>query len=197
MILLIFQSKYLQSFIYIFEKKLNYEYYINIHFICMMEGIIGFIILSIFDFFYVFIFGMDKKFIFKIEVSNQHTISFYFILPIYIFVIYIYNISRLKILEKERPSYVILGKSLSNLLTSIYNTIIGKDNPFDNFLSNINMILSILGCLIFSEIMILHFCNLDKNTIDKTAKRSKMEIETIVSGKTNILNDTLYTSDIN
>ena len=37
--------------------------------------------------------------------------------------------------------------------------------------------------------MILHFCNLDKNTMDKTAKRSKMEIETIVSGKTNILND--------
>ena len=65
------------------------------------------------------------------------------------------------------------------------------------FLGNINIILSILGCLIFSEIMILHFCNLDKNTIDKTAKRSKMEIEIIVSGKTNILNDTLYTSDIN
>ena len=57
------------------------------------------------------------------------------------------------------------------------------------------MILSILGCLIFSEIMILHFCNLDKNTIDKTAKRSKMEIETIVSRKTNILND--ISSDIN
>ena len=95
MILLIFQSKYLQSFIYIFEKKLNYEYYINVNFICLMEGIIGFIILLIFDLFYVFIFEKQIKFIFKINMIEEHTIPLFIILPIYTFSISIYNISRL------------------------------------------------------------------------------------------------------
>ncbi len=195
--IIIIQSKYLQSFINIIEKNLNYEYYINIHFICFMEGIIGFIIVFIFDFFYVFIFRMDEKFIYKIEVTKKHSFSFFIILPIYIVTIYIYNISRLKMIEKERPSYIILGKSISNLLASFFNIIIGKQNPFkDNYIEILNTVLSILGCLIFSEIMILHFCNLDKNTTNKTFKRGQIEIEKMLGGDTStILNDTMNKMD--
>ena len=191
--IIIIQSKYLQSFINIIEKNLNYEYYINIHFICFMEGIIGFIIVFIFDFFYVFIFRMDEKFIYKIEVTKKHSFYFFMILTIYIVTIYIYNISRLKMIEKERPSYIILGKSISNLLASFFNIIIGKQNPFkDNYIEILNTVLSILGCLIYSEIMILHFCNLDKNTTNKTFKRGQIEIEKMLSGDTStILNDTI------
>ena len=140
---------------------------------------------------------MDEKFINKIEITKNHSFPFFMILPIYICIIYIYNISRLKMIEKERPSYIILGKSISNLLASIFNIIIGKQNPFkDNYIEILNTVLSILGCLIFSEIMILHFCNLDKNTTNKTFKRGQIEIEKMLGGDTStIFNDTMNKMD--
>ena len=101
-------------------------------------------------------------------------------------------------IEKERPSYVILGKSISNLLiNSIFNIIFGKQNPFiNNNIEILKTVLSILGCLIFSEIMILHFCNLDKNTTNKTFKRGQIEIEKMLGGDTStILNDTMNKMD--
>ena len=53
-----------------------------------------------------------------------------------------------------------------NLLNSIYDIIIENKNPFNNCLSIINMIFGVLGCLIFCEIITLHFCNLDKDSIE-------------------------------
>ncbi len=59
------------------------------------------------------------------------------------------------------------------------------------------MFFGFLGSLIFSEIITLNFCNLDKDTIDKTNIWSEQEILTINLGNEILIEDTLNDSLIN
>ena len=59
------------------------------------------------------------------------------------------------------------------------------------------MFFGFLGSLIFSEIITLNFCNLDKDTIDKTNIRSEQEILTINLGNEVLIGNTLNDSLIN
>lgn len=177
------QSTYLQSFLYVFEKRLNYEYYVNINLICFSEGIIGIIILLIFDLLYniisVKVLKKETYFVIQKETIPNDNKNLYFfifiIIPIYCFSLCVLNVSRLKIAEKKRPTYVIIGKALTNLFISIVDIIRDKDES--DTLTIINMIFGVLGSLIFCEIITLHFCGLDKNTLDLTSMRAKSETD--------------------
>ena len=84
---------YIQSFLFILEKKLNYEYYINIYFICFIEGIFGIIILLFIIFFLKFYNPFDCNTILineKLisEFGLNKLIFWFFIIPLYAFSLY-------------------------------------------------------------------------------------------------------------
>ena len=182
-IVIIMQCTYIQSFLFILEKKLNYEYYINIYFICFIEGIFGTIILLFIIFFLKFYNPFDYNTILineKLisEFGLNKLIFWFFIIPLYAFSLTIVNISRLKIIEKNRPSFIIIGKAFRNLLFAIVDTL--KNNYINkDVYAIINMFVSLLGSLILGEMIILNFFDLNKYTSILTAKRGELEMKYI------------------
>ena len=87
-------------------------------------------------------------------------------------------ISRLKIIEKNRPSFIIIGKAFRNLLFAIVDTL--KNNYINkDVYAIINMFVSLLGSLILGEMIILNFFDLNKYTSILTAKRGELEMKYI------------------
>jgi hypothetical protein len=80
-----------------------------------------------------------------------------------------FNVCRLKISEKKKPSF--------NIITLCFFFI--NENNIDLKRIYIYFIFLLIGNLIFCEIISLNFCNLNRNTFDITAKRAKMENNSI------------------
>ena len=189
------QFTYIQSFMYIIEKKLNYEYYININFICFIEGFFGIIILLFFILFII----LFNPFYYHNNIINEiiprfeyNNIIFWSILiPIYIFSLTIVNISRLKIIEKNRPSFIIIGKAFRHLFFSIADVFIKEDGNNDIY-AILNMFVSLLGSLILGEMIILNFFNLNKYTQNLTSIRGELETRNSVNIELEINNNILF-----
>ena len=183
--IIIFQSQIIQSFAFIIVKKLNYSYFINISLIMTFEGIIGMIILIIFDIFYVYIFKLDNTFI--IKVGNPRYEGLYFIkfimISIYCICICGLNKSYLDITEKVSPVYTMVGKGLSDFTITIgkliENSLINNQSNRLNNKSIFFYFFQILGNCIFCEIIILNFCELNKNTENLINERAKNELRII------------------
>ena len=75
------------------------------------------------------------------------------------------------------------GEILSNTCTSCkqYLTPIFENEKIWTINFILHTIFALLGCFIFCEVITLNFCNLDKNTFDKTSMRSKIEINSLVN----------------
>ena len=174
-IILIIEKEYLHSMIGIFEKKLNYEYFVSIYNICGLEGIYGLI-------FYLcnYLYYNNIK-----ECFSQLIIIFYsplYVFP-YIISILIYNLCRLKIEEKTRPSYNTIGYFINNLFLNIFHDSGKKDIwTVQNIVCTI---LSMIGAVIFCEVITLKCYDLDKNTIYETISRGKIDTCLILETSSN------------
>ena len=170
-IIIIIESKFILAMLYIIEKKLNYEYFININLLLFIEGIFGICILLIYRIFYVFIFKFDNSFFIQIK-NNKNNLELFLIYFLYSILSFIYNFCRLRITELTRPSYNIIGNLLCFFFDVIIESILMK-----KFLKMdiITFIISLFGFLVYCEIIILKFCKLDENTIFKTKMRASKD----------------------
>ena len=176
-LIIIIESKFILSLLYIIEKKINYLFFVNINFLLFMEGFFGMITLLIYRIIYVFIFKMDNTFLIQIknEKSNSELLL---ILLSFSILTFIFNYCRLKITEFTRPSYNTIGNLLGILITMIYNSIMEKK------ISKIDIVthfFSILGFCIYCEIITIKFLNFDKNTIYNTKIRAIDDTSTIMN----------------
>ncbi len=172
---------FLDSFQVLIEKKLNIDYYVNVYFICFIEGIYG---LCFFVIFYLLTCKGDYLSLFKIQ--NFKTIYYLFCF-FEIILSCSYNLCRLKISEKNRPSYNIIGDLICMLLYNIYKSI------FKEFIWTHKVIFttffSLLGSLIFCEVITLNFWNLDKYTFYRTSIRADLELSSIINENNSVLDD--------
>jgi hypothetical protein len=148
----------------IIEKKLNFEYYVNVYYICFIEGIFGLFLIGIYFIILTFLFNDNTIFIFFNNINN--IIQFIIITILYSIINLIFYICRLKIFENNRPSYYIIASLLSQLIKNIFNS---------KYIIFTMYFISLLGCLIFCEIITLDFCGLDKYTFEKTSDRGFQE----------------------
>ncbi len=172
---------FLDSFQVLIEKKLNIDYYVNVYFICFIEGIYG---LCFFVIFYLLTCKGDYLSLFKIQ--NFKTIYYLFCF-FEIILSCSYNLCRLKISEKNRPSYNIIGDLICMLLYNIYKSI------FKEFIWTHKVIFttffSLLGSLIFCEVITFNFWNLDKYTFYRTSIRADLELSSIINENNSVLDD--------
>ena len=162
----------IDAFQVLIEKKLNTDYYVNVYYICFIEGIYG---ICFFVIFYLLTYEGDYLSLFKIK--NFKTI--YYLFGFFEIILSCsYNLCRLKISEKNRPSYNIIGDLICMLLYNIYKSI------FKQFIWTQKLIFttffSLLGSLIFCEVITFNFWNLDKYTFYKTSIRADLELSTIL-----------------
>ena len=162
----------IDAFQVLIEKKLNTDYYVNVYYICFIEGIYGICFLLIF---YLLTYEGDYLSLFKIK--NFKTI--YYLFGFFEIILSCsYNLCRLKISEKNRPSYNIIGDLICMLLYNIYKSI------FKKFIWTHKVIFttffSLLGSLIFCEVITFNFWNLDKYTFYRTSIRADLELSTIL-----------------
>ena len=174
-IILSFENQFLLSYLYIIEKKLNYEYFINIFKMSCFEGLFG-IIIIIFLMIINQVFFIDSilnfnNFSFIKQINN--ILNFLLIITFIILSCFI-NIFRLKITEFTRPSTNSIGHLLSIFFIDIFDSFYKGDKiqifSYDIIFSSI---FSILGTFIFCEVIVLNFCNFDKYTFDKLSRRSE------------------------
>jgi len=169
-----FECGFLLSSEILIEKKINFNYYIDIYFICTIEGIIG----GIFALIYIKFFEKLSIYSYFIQLKKKNIIQYIFVISFDCIITLFYNISRLKIVENNRASYNSIGNILANFLICIYDFIkdyINKKNYGNNIYYILSSFSALLGCLIFCEVIVLHFCNLDKYTFDITSKRGLIE----------------------
>ena len=176
LILISFESQFIQSISLTIPKKLNHDYFINMNYILIMQGIIGIIYCFIFDFIYSNIFNYDKNFYVKIYNLIDNKKEFVIMIIIYIIFLSILNILNFKVIEDTKPSYLAIASGLSNLFIQISHYIQNKffQKDYRDALEPINIIFSFfffLSFCIFSEIITLHFCELDKYTNEEISER--------------------------
>ena len=180
LILISFESQFIQSISLTIPKKLNHDYFINMNYILIIEGIIGIIYCFIFDFIYSNIFNYDKNFYIKIYNLIDNKKEFVIMIIIYIIFLSILNILNFKVIEDTKPSYLAIASGLSNLFIQISHYIQNKffQKDYRDAIEPINIIFSFfffLSFCIFSEIITLHFCELDKFTNEEISERGKRD----------------------
>ena len=174
-IILSFENQFLLSYLYIIEKKLNYEYFINIFKMSCFEGLFGIIII-------IFLMIINQVF-FIDSILNFNNFSFikqinnilnFLLIITFIILSCLINIFRLKITEFTRPSTNSIGHLLSIFFIDIFDSFY-KGPKIQIFSYDIifSSIFSVLGTFIFCEVIVLNFCNFDKYTFDKLSRRSE------------------------
>ena len=185
-IIFIIESQFFRSICYTIIKKLNHEYFINMNYILCIMGIIGIIYTFIFDFIYSNILKYDINFYNRIYNLIDNKEEFIFIIIIYMIFICILNILNLKVIEETKPSYLAITSGFTNLFVQIshliQNEFFGKH--YKHILNMINIIFALsffLSFCIFSEIISLNFCELDKYINEKISERSYKDTKKILS----------------
>ena len=187
-IIFIIESQFFRSICYTIIKKLNHEYFINMNYILFIMGIIGIIYTFIFDFIHSNILKYDINFYNRIYNLIDNKKEFIFIIIIYMIFICILNILNLKVIEETKPSYLAITNGLSNLFIQIshliQNEFFGKH--YKHILNMINIIFALsffLSFCIFSEIISLNFCELDKYINEKISERSNRDTLNVLSNE--------------
>ena len=167
LLLIITLSQYIQSTNYIFAKKLNYEFFINMNLFLTIIGLLG-LIIGYFSYNY-FIYKIIYFSLFD-YLQNED----FRIIIIYCLISSILYILEFKVVEETKPSYAIMGRGLSNLMVCILKLFYVQEKDKQEISSFGNICLSvvyILCFLIFSEIIIFNFWDLQKNTRYEISKR--------------------------
>ena len=185
-IIFIIESQFFRSICFTIIKKLNHEYFINMNYILCIIGIIGIIYSFIFDFIYSNILKYDINFYNRIDNLIDNKKEFIFIIIVYMIFICILNILNLKVIEETKPSYLAITNGFTNLFVQIshliQNEFFGKH--YKHILNMINIIFALsffLSFCIFSEIISLNFCELDKYINEKISERSNRDTKKILS----------------
>ncbi len=179
-ILITFESKFIESIAYTIPKKLNHDYFINMNYILIIEGIIGIIFCFIFDFIYSNIFQYDINFYTRIYNLVDNKSEFVILVISYLIFICILNILMFKVIEETKPSYLAISSGFTNLFIQISHYIQNKffKQKFQNELNTITIIFNFflfLSFCIFSEFISLHFLGLDKYTNEEISNRGKKD----------------------
>ena len=187
-IIFIIESQFFRSIYYTIIKKLNHEYFINMNYILFIMGIIGIIYTFIFDFIHSNILKYDINFYNRIDNLIDNKEEFIFIIIIYMIFICILNILNLKVIEETKPSYLAITNGFTNLFVQIshliQNEFFGKH--YKHILNMINIIFALsffLSFCIFSEIISLNFCELDKYINEKISERSNRDTLNVLSNE--------------
>ena len=160
---------------YIFQKYMIDIKYADRFIILFYKGLFSLIIIIIFQIFY-YIFDKNMLINFNKLYDNILCFGIYFIL------ILIYEIIIIMLIKETKNIIFFLLIVFSNFFSEVIFPIktkykITTHNPFIYFFIHL---INIFGCLIFMEIIILNFCNLNKNIENEMIKRSiieKYEIE--------------------
>jgi hypothetical protein len=187
LILISFESQFIQSISLTIPKKLNHDYFINMNYILIMQGIIGIIYCFIFDFIYSNIFKYDINFYTRISSLIDNKSEFVILVISYIIFICILNILMFKVIEETKPSYLVTASGLSNLFIQIshYNQNKFFKQKLQNELNIITIIFTFflfLSFCIFSESISLHFWRLDKYTNEEISNRGKKDTLAFIHG---------------
>jgi hypothetical protein len=187
-IIFIIESQFFRSICYTIIKKLNHEYFINMNYILCIMGIIGIIYTFIFDFIHSNILKYDINFYNRIYNLIDNKKEFIFIIIVYMIFICILNILNLKVIEETKPSYLAITNGFTNLFVQIshliQNEFFGKH--YKHILNMINIIFALsffLSFCIFSEIISLNFCELDKYINEKISERSNRDTLNVLSNE--------------
>ena len=187
-IIFIIESQFFRSICYTIIKKLNHEYFINMNYILFIMGIIGIIYTFIFDFIHSNILKYDINFYNRIYNLIDNKKEFIFIIIVYMIFICILNILNLKVIEETKPSYLAITNGFTNLFVQIshliQNEFFGKH--YKHILNMINIIFALsffLSFCIFSEIISLNFCELDKYINEKISERSNRDTLNVLSNE--------------
>ena len=125
-ILITFESKFIESIAYTIPKKLNHDYFINMNYILIIEGIIGIFYCFIFDFIYSNIFKSDINFYTRIYNLIDNKNEFVIMIISYLIFICILNILMFKVIEETKPSYLAISSGFTNLFLQISHYIHNK-----------------------------------------------------------------------
>ena len=144
---------YSYSFSLLLIKYINTQYFINIYFLGTMRGICRTIQL---------IFQFRENIMKILYLDNIYFTLFYFILKL------IYNFLLCKIISKLSP----LHSELIEYITLFINFFIDKNEIIDYIILGSCFISS----LIYLEILILNFCDLNKNIKENISERGDYEL---------------------
>ena len=158
------------------------------NYILFIMGIIGIIYTFIFDFIHSNILKYNINFYNKIYNLIDNKKEFIFIIIIYMIFICILNILNLKVIEETKPSYLAITSGFTNLFIQISHLIQNKffGKHYKNILNMINIIFALsffLSFCIFSEIISLNFCELDKYINEKISERSYEDTKMVLSNE--------------
>lgn len=186
LLLIITLSQYIQSTNYIIAKKLNYEFFINMNLILTIIGLLGLIIG-----YFLYNYFIYKIIYFSLfDYLQDKDIR---IIIIYCLISSILYILEFKVVEETKPSYAIMGRGLSNLMVCILKLFYVQEKDKQEISSFGNICLSvvyILCFLIFSEIIIFNFWDLQKNTRYEISKRGAFYTmkDTNITSSSSIIN---------
>lgn len=186
LLLIITLSQYIQSTNYIIAKKLNFEFFINMNLFLTIIGLLG-LIIGYFAYNY-FIYKIIYFSLFDNLKSEDMRI-----IIIYCLISSILYILEFKVVEETKPSYAIMGRGLSNLMVCILKLFYVQEKDKQEISSFGNICLSvvyILCFLIFSEIIIFNFWDLQKNTRYEISKRGAFYTikDTNITSSSSIIN---------
>lgn len=186
LLLIITLSQYIQTTNYIIAKKLNYEFFINMNLILTIIGLLGLIIG-----YFLYNYFIYKIIYFSLfDYLQDKDIR---IIIIYCLISSILYILEFKVVEETKPSYAIMGRGLSNLMVCILKLFYVQEKDKQEISSFGNICLSvvyILCFLIFSEIIIFNFWDLQKNTRYEISKRGAFYTmkDTNITSSSSIIN---------
>ena len=157
-----FYKNYTATFALFVFKYLNTKFFISMFVIIFFEGIS--------KMFSLLFFGFLEGKTLKVPID---TLDF-LLLFIYFIASIIYTFTKCRIIEKLRPTHFGLSLFIYYLLLPVFNFTF-EFKVLDIFIG----IFSFLGCLIYCEILVFHFLNLDKKTMEVFRRESIMELNQI------------------
>ena len=173
--ILLILANYSYSFSILLIKYINTKYYINIYLLGSIRGIVGTIQFLIQKY--------DKNILAILDFYNIFFIILYFIL------IFFTNIFSVKIILKLTPLHSLI---IDYITFFISNMILNKYIINDYIIAG----LCIISSLIYLEILILNFCNLNKNIKINIIKRGEIEMNKEISSPIISLNGSMASQNI-
>ena len=174
-------------FIFIFGKFFMNKFYKSPYFIMFTVGIIMSLILVIISTIKYLITGESQ--IFKGFSDYIYNVKLFFLFVLDLVLQFIYNLGLWITTYYFTPCHTIISENIMELEFYIYDYSENKEQ-WENakfylnfYLFPIIHIINFICSLIFNEIIILKFCNLDYYTIKRIQEREKLESEYLLSLK--------------
>ena len=162
--ILLFIKYHLSAFALLLFEYLNRNYLLNMYFIIIFEGIPKFISILI------IIYMKNIEINFKLfNLLDYGLLFFHFINGV------LYTHTKCQIFEKLRAIHHVLVLCLFEMFYPLFHLNFQLFNIIDLIIG----LISLFGCLIYCEILILHFCDLDVKTMNYLLTLSQNEMKSV------------------